>query len=51
MREHYIPAIGMAEVQLANGGDAESRAVATKIIADPKSKAAQIDAWEQKRGQ
>jgi len=51
MRGHHLAAIDMAEVQLANGKDAESRALATKIIADQKREVAQIDAWLQKRGQ
>ena len=51
MRTHHLAAIDMAEVQLANGKDAESRALATKIIADQKREVAQIDAWLQKRGQ
>jgi len=51
MRTHHLAAIDMAEVQLANGKDAETRALATKIIADQKREVAQIDAWLQKRGQ
>lgn len=51
MRGHHLAAIDMAEVQLAHGKDAESRALATKIIADQKREVAQIDAWLQKRGQ
>ena len=51
MRTHHLAAVDMAEVQLANGKDAESRALATKIIADQKREVAQIDAWLAKRGQ
>lgn len=51
MRTHHLAAIDMAEVELANGNDAESRALATKIIADQKREVAQIDAWLAKRGQ
>ncbi|HZF43373.1 MAG TPA: DUF305 domain-containing protein [Sphingomonadaceae bacterium] len=51
MRVHHIAAIEMGEVQLAHGKDAESRALATKIIADQKREVAQIDAWLAKRGQ
>ena len=51
MRGHHLAAIDMAEVQLANGRDAQSKALATKIIADQKREVAQIDAWLQKRGQ
>ncbi len=51
MRTHHLAAIDMAEVQLANGKDAETRALASKIIADQKREVAQIDAWLQQRGQ
>ncbi len=51
MRTHHLAAVDMAEVQLAQGKDAESRALATKIIADQKKEIAQIDAWLAKRGQ
>ncbi len=51
MRTHHLAAIDMAEVQLTNGKDPETRALATKIIADQKREVAQIDAWLQKRGQ
>ena len=51
MRTHHLAAVDMAEVQLANGKDAESRALATKIIADQKREVAQIDGWLAKRGQ
>lgn len=51
MRTHHLAAIDMAKVQLANGKDAESRALATKVIADQEREVAQIDAWLAKRGQ
>ena len=51
MRTHHLAAIDMAKVQLANGKDAESRALATKVIADQESEVTQIDAWLAKRGQ
>ncbi len=51
MRTHHLAAIDMAEVQLAKGKDAESRALATKVITDQKREVAQIDAWLVKRGQ
>ena len=51
MRTHHLAAIDMARVQLANGKDAESRALATKVIADQEREVAQIDAWLAKRGQ
>ena len=51
MRTHHLAAIDMAEVQLANGKDAESRALASKVITDQKREVAQIDAWLAKRGQ
>lgn len=51
MRIHHLAAIDMAEVQLANGKDDPSKAVARKIIEDQKREVAQIDAWLQQRGQ
>ena len=51
MRVHHLAAIEMAEVELAHGVDAESRALAQKVIADQKREVAQIDAWLGKRGQ
>ena len=51
MRTHHLAAVDMAKVQLANGKDAESRALATKIIADQEREVAQIDAWLATRGQ
>lgn len=49
MRVHHVAAIEMAEVELAHGKDAESRALAQKVIADQKREVAQIDAWLRKR--
>jgi len=51
MRTHHLAAIDMAKIQLANGKDAESRALATKVIADQEKEIAQIDGWLAKRGQ
>lgn len=51
MRIHHLAAIDMAEVQLANGKDEGSKALARKIIEDQKREVAQIDAWLQQRGQ
>ena len=51
MRTHHLAAVDMAKVQLANGKDPESRALATKVIADQNREIAQIDAWLAKRGQ
>jgi uncharacterized protein (DUF305 family) len=51
MRTHHLAAIDMGKVQLANGKDAQSRALATKIIADQEREVAQIDAWLATRGQ
>ncbi len=51
MRTHHLSAIDMAKVQLANGKDAETRALATQIIAEQEKEIAQIDAWLAKRGQ
>ena len=51
MRTHHLAAIDMGEVQLANGKDAQTKALARKIIADQKREVGEIDAWLQKRGQ
>ena len=51
MRGHHVAAIEMAEVQLANGKDSESRELAQEIIGAQKREIAQIDAWLAKRGQ
>ena len=51
MRGHHLAAVDMAEVQLAHGKDAESRALAQAIIKAQKTEIAQIDAWLEKRGQ
>jgi hypothetical protein len=50
MKIHHQAAIDMAEVQLANGKDPASKALAQKIIADQRKEIAQIDAWLQQRG-
>ena len=51
MRIHHLAAIDMAEVQIAQGTDAASKALAQKIITDQRREIAQIDAWLQQRGQ
>jgi uncharacterized protein (DUF305 family) len=51
MRVHHLAAIDMAEVQLANGKDEPTKALARKIISDQKAEVAQLDAWLQQRGQ
>lgn len=51
MRVHHLAAVDMAEAQLANGKDAETKALARKVITDQKKEIVQIDAWLQKRGQ
>jgi hypothetical protein len=51
MRIHHLAAIDMAEVQLANGKDEGTKALARKIIEDQKREVAQIEAWLQQRGQ
>jgi hypothetical protein len=51
MRVHHLAAVDMAEAQLANGKDAETKALAQKIITEQKKEIAQIDAWLQQRGQ
>lgn len=45
MRGHHSAAVAMSETQLANGKDAEARALAEKIIAEQKTEIAQIDRW------
>ena len=51
MRVHHLAAVDMAEAQLANGRNAETKALAQKIITEQKKEIAQIDAWLQHRGQ
>jgi len=51
MRVHHLAAIDMAEVQIAQGTNPETKALAQKIIADQRREVAQIDAWLQQRGQ
>jgi hypothetical protein len=51
MRIHHLAAIDMAQVQLANGKDEGTKALARKIIEDQKREVAQIDAWLHQRGQ
>ncbi len=51
MRVHHLAAIDMAEVQTAQGADAETKALVRKIIADQRREVAQIDGWLQQRGQ
>ena len=51
MRVHHLAAIDMAEVQIAQGTDPETKALAQKIIADQRREVAQIDAWLKQRGQ
>ncbi len=51
MRVHHVAAIDMAEVQLANGKDYASKALARKIIKDQMREVAQIDEWLRQRGQ
>lgn len=50
MRGHHQSAIDMAQVELANGADAEAKLLAQKIITDQKAEIAQIDAWLSKKG-
>lgn len=51
MRVHHLAAIDMAEVQVDEGTNPETKALAQKIIADQRREVAQIDAWLQQRGQ
>ena len=50
MRPHHQAAIDMAKVVLADGKDAESKKLATDIIAAQEKEIAMIDAWLKKRG-
>lgn len=49
MKVHHQAAVDMAEAELANGKDAESRKLAQEIISAQKTEIAQIDAWLAKR--
>lgn len=51
MRIHHLAAVDMAEVQIAQGSNPETKALAQKIIAEQRKEIAQIDAWLQQRGQ
>lgn len=50
MKVHHQAAIDMAEVQLANGKDAATKALAQEIIGAQHREIAQIDAWLAQRG-
>lgn len=50
MRVHHQAAIDMAEAQLANGRDAETKALAREIVGAQKAEIARINAWLAKRG-
>lgn len=45
MRMHHQCGVEMAEMQLANGKDAEMKAMAKKIITAQKKEVAELDAW------
>lgn len=51
MRGHHMAAIDMAETELVNGKDAESKALAQEIITAQKKEITRIDAWLAKRKQ
>jgi len=50
MRGHHQAAIDMAKVVLANGKDAETKALARKIISAQEKEIKTIDAWLKKKG-
>jgi uncharacterized protein (DUF305 family) len=45
MRMHHQCGVEMAQMQLANGKNAEMKTMATKIIASQKKEIAQFDTW------
>ena len=45
MRMHHQSGIEMAQMQLANGADADMKAMAKKIIVSQKKEVAQFDTW------
>ena len=45
MRMHHQTAVEMAQMQLANGKNAEMKAMATKIVASQKKEITQFDTW------
>ena len=49
MKPHHQAAIDMAKVQLANGKDAETKALAEAIITAQEKEIAVIDAWLKKK--
>ncbi len=46
-----VARVSLAKVELANGKDQETWALATRVIADPQRDITQIDALLAKRGQ
>ena len=50
MKGHHQAAIAMAKVLLANGKDAETKKLATEIIAAQEKEIAMIDTWLKKKG-
>jgi uncharacterized protein (DUF305 family) len=49
MKPHHQAAIDMARIELANGKDAETKALATAIITAQEKEIAMIDAWLKKK--
>ena len=49
MRVHHLAANEMAEVEIAEGKDPESKAVVRKVIEDQRREVARIDAWLKQR--
>lgn len=50
MKVHHQAAIDMAEIELANGKDPASKALAQEVITAQRREIAQIDAWLAERG-
>ena len=50
MRPHHQAAIDMAQIVLTNGKSAETKKLATAIIAAQKKEIAEIDVWLKKNG-
>lgn len=50
MRMHHMSGVRMAEIELRNGKQAETRAMAKKIITDQKKEIAKLEAFLAKQG-
>lgn len=50
MRVHHVAAVAMARTELAQGKDAEARALAQAVIDTQQKEIAQIDSWLRRNG-